>query len=134
MKKYQILEHISDLKIRAFGKTKEKLFLNMLKAMAESQKARKLGEKATREIRIKSSDLATLLVDFLNEVLYLNQVNKENYFDVKFKKFTDTEIEGELIGQKIERLGEDIKAATYHNLDLHQKEDKTWEATVLFDV
>ncbi|PIR90405.1 hypothetical protein COU04_00035, partial [bacterium (Candidatus Gribaldobacteria) CG10_big_fil_rev_8_21_14_0_10_33_41] len=32
-KKYEILEHKADLKIRAFGKTKQELFLNMLLGM-----------------------------------------------------------------------------------------------------
>ena len=38
MKPYEILEHPADLKIRAFGKTKEELFLNMLKGMTDSLK------------------------------------------------------------------------------------------------
>jgi len=135
MKKYEILEHKADLKIRAFGGTKEELFSNILFGMAESQRPKiKIKEKTRREIKIKSLDLSTLLVDFLSEALYLSQVNKEVYFDAKFKKFSDREIEGELFGQKIERFDEDIKAATYHGLNIHRREGKTWEATVLFDI
>lgn len=135
MNKYEILEHKADLKIRAFGKTKEGLFQNMLLGMNESQKPEIKGKKKIkREIKIKSLDLPSLLVDFLSEVLYLTQVNKEVYLDVKFKKFSDAELKVKLLGQKIERLGEDIKAVTYHNLNVHQKKDKTWEATVLFDI
>jgi SHS2 domain-containing protein len=141
MKKYEILEHKADLKIRAFGKTKEELFLNMLLGMKESQKAEVVLEKVKREIKIKSLNLEILLVDFLSEVLYLIQVNKEIYNSIKFKKFTDpstgsgqAEIEGELIGQKVERFGEDIKAVTYHGLEIRQRKDGTWEATVLFDI
>ena len=135
MKKYEILEHKADLKIRAFGKDKKELFSNMLLAMAESQKPEIKGkQKNKRQIKIKSLDLAVLLVDFLSEALYLSQVNKEIYFDINFKKFSNTEIEGELIGQKVERFGEDIKAVTYHSLDIHQKKDKTWEVTILFDI
>jgi len=135
MKKYEILEHKADLKIRAFGKDKKELFSNMLLAMAESQKPEIKGkQKNKRQIKIKSLDLAVLLVDFLSEALYLSQVNKEIYFDINFKKFSNTEIEGELIGQKVARFGEDIKAVTYHSLNIHQKKDKTWEATVLFDI
>ena len=74
------------------------------------------------------------MVDFLSEILYLTQVNKEIYNNVKFTKFTNTEIEGELIGQKVERFGEDIKAVTYHDLDIHQRKDRIWEAIVLFDI
>ncbi|MDP2967448.1 MAG: archease [bacterium] len=137
MKKYEILEHKADLKIRAFGKTKEEVFLNMLIGMSESMKgseARRPEEKIRREVKIKSLDLPTLLVDFLSEVLYLTQVNKEIYRDVKFKELSDTEIRGEIFGQKVERFGEDIKAVTYHSLVVRQKKDRSWEAIVLFDI
>jgi len=53
----------------------------------------------------------------------LTQVNKEIYNKVKFTKFTDTELEAELSGQKVERFGEDIKAVTYHGLEIKQNKD-----------
>lgn len=134
MKKYEILEHKADLKIRAFGKDKKELFLNMLKGITESQRAEKLKTKARRQIKIKSLDLSALLVDFLSEALYLSQVNKEVYFDINFKKFSNTEIKGELIGQKVKRFGEDIKAVTYHSLEIKRTEKGIWEGTVLFDI
>jgi len=134
MKNYEILEHRADLKIRAFGKTKKELFLNMLLGMSESQKTEVLPIKVKKAIKIKSLDLSALLVDFLSEILYLSQVNKEIYNDVKFTKLEDKELEAEIFGQKVERFGEDIKAATHHDLDVHQKEDGSWEATILFDI
>ena len=136
MPKFEILEHKADLKIRAFGKTKEELFRHCLEAMAESMKSeiRKPEEKTKRKIKIKSLDSPALLVDFLSEALYQTQVNKEIYNDVKFNSFTDAEIDGEIIGQKVERFGEDIKAVTYHNLEVKQKKDGRWEAIVLFDI
>jgi SHS2 domain-containing protein len=131
--KYEILEHKADLRIRAFGKTREELFLNMLLGMAESQKPEIKGEgKIIRQIRVKSLDLPALLVDFLSESLYQSQVNKEIYSGAKFKKFSDNELEAELFGKKAERFGEDVKAATHHNLDIHH--NKAWEATLLFDI
>jgi len=135
-KKYEILEHPADLKIRAFGKTKEELFFNMMIGMNENMKPeiKEPIEKTKRNIKIESPDLDSLFVDFLSDVLYLSQANKEIYFDVKFIKFTDTEIEAELFGQKVERFNEDIKAVTYHQLDARQREDSTWEATILFDI
>lgn len=133
--KYEILEHKADLKIRAFGKTKDDLFFNMLNGMSQSQKPEiKIKEKIRREIKIKSLDLPSLLVDFLSEVLYLTQVNREVYSDIKFKKFSDTELEGELLGQKVERFGEDIKAVTHHDLEINQKKDGSWETIILFDI
>ena len=135
MRKYEILEHKADLKIRAFGKGKEEVFLNMLKAMTESQRPEiKEEEEITREVNVKATDLPALLVGFLSEVLYLSQTNREVYFEVTFKKFSDTELEGQLAGRRVESFGEEIKAVTWHSLDVHQKEDGVWEATVLFDV
>ena len=134
MKKFEILEHKADLKIRVLGKTKEELFLNALLGMEESLKPKVLEEVAEKEIEVKSIDLPALLVDFLNEVLYLNQVNREVYSGLKISKFWDNKLEGKVLGKKVERFGEDIKAVTYHNLKVQQKKDGTWEATVLFDV
>ncbi len=135
MKKFEILEHTADLKIKVFGRTKEELFSNALLAMSDAFRPEiKVHKKKTRDIRVESPDLGALLVDFLSEVLYLTQVNKEIYTDIKFKKFLNTHLEGNLFGQKVERFGEDIKAVTYHGLDIHQKKNGIWEATILFDI
>lgn len=135
MKKFEVLEHKADLKIRAFGKTKEELFLNMLRGMTSGLRPKIKNKKLKiKKIKVKAPDLAALLVDFLSEVLYLGQVNKEAYFKVNFKRSSDQEIEAEILGQKVERFGEDIKAVTYHGLDLHQRNDGIWEAVVLFDI
>ncbi|MCD6233210.1 archease [bacterium] len=134
MEKYKILEHKADLKIRAFGKTKQNLFSNALLAMSDSQRAEVSNQKTKREIKVKSPNLSLLLVDFLSEALYLSQVNKEVYKDVEFKKFSDTEIEAELIGNETKSFGEDIKAITYHDLEIYQEGNGIWQATILFDI
>ena len=136
MKRYEILEHKADLKIKVKGSSEEELFLNALLAMEEGLRpeTKETKEEIKREIKIKSIDLPALLVDFLNEALYLIQVHKEIYNEIKFVKFSDNELKAELSGQKVERFGEDIKAVTYHGLDIHQRKDGIWEATVLFDI
>jgi len=141
-KGYKILEHPADVRIQAFGKTKKELFLSamrgmnaILKPQIKSQKPASPagGLKVKSKIKVKSIDLNSLLVDFLNEILYLIQINKEVYNDVKFTKFSDIELEGELIGNKVESFSEDIKAVTYHGLEIKQK-NGLYEATVLFDI
>ena len=151
--KYEILEHKADLKIRVFGKTREELFENAMVGMFGGAKYEPSFVKTTegkmegveREIKISSFDLPSLLVDFLSEVLYLSEVNREVYQKIQFKKFTETpkqnkfatgpvEIEGILIGKELKTIGVIIKGVTYHSLDIRQKEDKTWEAIILFDI
>ena len=136
MKKYEILDHKADLKIRIFGKNKKTLFLNALCSLREALqvKVKKPEKKTKREIKIKSLDFPALLVDFLSEVLYLSQTYKEVYSLVEFKTFSEKEIKGELIGQKAETFDREIKAATYHNLEVWQEKNKTWTAIIIFDI
>jgi len=133
--RYQFLEHRADLKIQVFGRTKEELFLNAMLAMIEYLKPdfKHPETNVEQEITVKSTDSTTLLADFLNEALYLIQVNKEIYSRVSFDMFTNKEITAKLSGQKVEAFGEDIKAVTYHNLEINQK-NNSWEAIVLFDI
>ena len=139
--KYKILPHPADIRVQAFGKTKEELFLNAMKGMtAVLQPKIRSTKHEIRNIKVKSVDLNALLVDFLSEVLYLIQTNKEVYNNIKFTKFSPSNssgqstLEAELIGNKVESFGEDIKGVTYHGLKITQNKDGLYEATVLFDV
>jgi len=141
-KDFEILPHPSDVRVRAFGKTKEELFLNAMQGMVAvlRPKIKDKKEKIKNKIKVKSVDSDALLVDFLSEVLYLIQTNKEVYNDVKFTKFCPSNssgqstLEAELIGNKVESFGEDIKAVTYHGLKVKQNKDGLFEATALFDI
>lgn len=148
MKQYEILEHKGDFKIRVFGKTKQELFLNALLGMESGlrpeidfrnqqyldARLRRAGIGKSRHIKIKSQDSNALLVDFLSEALYLIQTNKEVYNKADFKKFSDTELEADLFGQKVEIFGEDIKAVTYHGLNIRQDNSGIWQTEILFDI
>ena len=134
MKKYEILEHKADLKIRVHGKDKKELFENAMIGMFKSARYEKEDREMKRKIKVSSLDLPSLLVDFLSEALYLSEVNQEVYNNIQFTKFGDKNLEGILLGKKLKRIGVVIKGVTYHDLDIHQKKDKTWQATILFDI
>ncbi len=132
---YEILSHPADLKIRVWGKDKKDLFLNALLSLMESIKPEAIkSQKRQQSIKITSEGLDTLLVDFLNEALYLSQSNQEVYSKIEFNSFSDKKLEGKLIGSKAESFGEEVKAATYHNLRVEKKDEGLWEAIILFDV
>jgi SHS2 domain-containing protein len=134
--KYKILEHKADLKIKVFGKTKEELFENAMVGMFEAAKYEMTKQLASKRltIKIKSIDLPSLLVDFLSEILYLAETKKLVFKKVEFKKFSENEIEANLTGNPLKRMGVHIKGVTYHELDICQKKDGTWQATILFDI
>lgn len=134
MKDYEILEHPTDLKIRAFGKTKEELFSNMLKGMFLGAGAKiENRKKVSRKIKIKSADEQSLLVDFLSEALAQSDINNEVYFEAEFEKLTGTGLVGKIFGSPVKSFGTEIKAVTYHGLEIKKVSDG-WKATVLFDI
>jgi len=130
---FEILPHKADLKIKVFGASKKELFLNAMKAMFEAASIKPEGKVVKRKIKIQSPDILQLLVDFLSEILYLSETENEAYFNIKFKKFSDNTLEGELFGKKIKEQGLIIKGVTYHNLEIRKKKEG-YLATILFDV
>jgi len=141
---YEVLEHVGDAKIRAFGKTKEELFLHAMLGMNALLKPRITNRESRikRAIHITSTDTNALLVDFLSEVNYLREVHGEVYDKARFTRFSDTPsanseqvgLEGELEGVRVEGFGEDIKAVTFHDLDIHKNRKGLWETVVVFDI
>jgi SHS2 domain-containing protein len=136
MKSFRILEHKADLKIEAFGKTKQELFINMVLAMQDFLKIEPeedLANPISRKIIIKSIDSEGLLIDFLNEINFYIEAEQEFYTNFEFKKLDEQELEIDLTGFKIKSIGKDIKAATYHDTKIFQEKD-IWKAVVLFDI
>lgn len=132
---YEILEHTGDVKIRVWGNTREELFQNAMKGMMIVINPKlKIQNPKQRKVEIHSSDINALLVDFLNEVNYLRQVNREAYDTLKIQKLTDTDLVADVHGYEVEGFGEDIKAVTFHDLDIHQNAQGVWETYIVFDV
>ncbi len=134
--KYQILEHKADIKIKIFGKNLKELFLNSLSAIKEilNPKIKSPKEKIERKIKIKSENLSFLFMDFLCEINYLSEIHKEIYEKIKFKKLSEKEMEAILEGKRVEGFSLQIKGVTWHNFEISQKKNKTWQAKVLFDI
>ena len=125
----------------AYGKTVDEVFANSALAIAETMTdSAKIKPKIKKSIKLVNSDLNTLLVDFLNEIVRMTDTDK--LFFSKFKtKVTDAggtwilqaELAGEKINPKKHELRADIKAVTWHMFEL--KKGRTgWTARVVLDV
>lgn len=118
------------------GKSLEAVFTDALEGMFKFMRPNVLpgGKKFERRVVVASSDAASLLVDFLNEALRLAQTEKEAYERAAFAELSDTSLSAALYGAKVESFGGDIKAATYHEADVHREKDGTWRARLVFDI
>jgi len=134
--KYEILPHPADIRLEITASCKEDIFRGALEGMAYiiqpnvSQKS--ISKK--EQIEIHSMDINTLLVDFLNEVLAKSDIYNSVFDSIKIEKLTDNSIKGIIKGRNVKEFSKEIKAATYHELNISQDKNGDWKAIILFDI
>ena len=135
---YEKLSHTADLRLRAWGKDYEELFrsafLGMMGVLKNDIVSLQTTAAVGKIIKIESSDITALLVDFLNEVLYSAAANREIYIDIKFKKLEEEKLEAEIFGVAVGAFDEDIKAVTYHGADVQKNKEGFYETNLVFDI
>jgi len=136
MKPYEFIEHTADVGVRAYGKTLAQAFEHAAKAMfdiiTDSSVVSPVGQY---EITLEAPDVEQLLVDWLSKLLFLNGAK-----NLVFGKFEVTlqgtnlhaQVCGEEYDTKKHKMGEEVKAVTYHMLEVHQTEPIYVQ--VLFDI
>lgn len=144
---YEELEHTADWAIRVWGDNLASLFEHAAQAMFELQGVDLTAEPTlSGAITCRGIDLETLLVAWLNELLYTAEINDAAYtrFTVRISRLSpvppvdEAEPEGEYVlnaaiaGLPGRGSRAHIKAVTYHRISVVQARDR-WEATVTFD-
>ncbi|MFH1414455.1 MAG: archease [Candidatus Omnitrophota bacterium] len=139
MKSYEIIEHTADIGIRVKGKDSKELFRNSALAMfdliATKLKESKSPDKEKILIKINSDNLEELFINWLNELLSLSSVKEKIFCEISFKNLDKNNLEAEVVGCDLKnyKIESEIKAATYHQLQL-KEEQSGWQAEVIFDV
>lgn len=118
------------------GATLEELFRDALFGMVALADPASHAERQPlgREIALESGDPTALLVDFLNEALASMHTDREAYTEVTFHSLTERSLQATLEGYRAESFGEDIKAVTYHEADVHRSSVGAWETIIVFDI
>ena len=136
-KNYEILDHTADIRIRVSGISLSHLFVNAAAAMfdiiAENIACNKQETKAL--IIQEAEDKDELFINWLNELHSLSAAKNIIFKEFKVNKLTETSLEISCTGYPATafKISTEIKAATYHELKIQEK-DKGWEAEVIFDV
>jgi SHS2 domain-containing protein len=133
--KYRVLEHTADAMVEVHGKNLGELFANAAFAMFDQMTDLSKVE-STGELKIvMSADVREqLLVDFLQELLFVNDV--EDFVFSEFEVVTDGKkleaiVKGERFDEKKHTKRSVVKGVTYHKLEFN---DEKSTLTVLFDV
>jgi SHS2 domain-containing protein len=130
---YERVEHTADLAIVVRGSALPELFANAARALFAMMTEPPAAMDRTREISLESIDMEGLLVDWLNELIYLHEVEEETYAEFRITSLTSTTLTAQAIGGATVRKMKTIKAATYHDLTITQT-DQGVESHLVFDV
>ena len=141
MKEFEILEHTADIGIAAYGKTKREVFINAAKGMFNiiTEKERGFKENFSHNLRIRAENIENLLVAWLSELLYLSETRLVVFNRFEIEEFSDYRLKGKAFGEKIDqsshKIKKEIKAVTYHRLEIEKDEENgLWKAQVIFDI
>lgn len=126
-KDYKFLEHKADAKFRAFGKTLNQQFQNSAKALTKVITDDKIKPKIKKIIRVKGIDKKNLLLNFLEELLFL--IDTKNFIlakakvkiqSIKHLQSNSHQLTAELTGDSINnyRTKTHIKAVTYNQMQI----------------
>ena len=133
-KRFEEIAHTADLAMRAYGRDMKELFANaaygMFSLMADLSA---ITPVVHRRVHLQAPDQEALLVDWLNELLYLHEAEGEVYSSFDIQALSPTELSATVEGDKTEAVTKVIKAATFHDLEITKTEDG-YAATITFDI
>ncbi len=128
----------ADLMVECWGETLGEAFGNAAMAMFNAMTPLEgVERRVTREFEVEGDDLGALLFNFLDELLYLHEIDL-----LAFSGFT-VDIDEDALKLRAVAEGEPfdldrhvrgiaIKAVTFHQMSI-EKEDSLWKITVVLD-
>ena len=131
---YKLHEHVADIRLEITGESLTGLFCESMRAMNAVSCPDYSSETVERHLKVSSPDILSLLVDFLNELVFLGQVNHESYERLRVAVVSETHFEAVLKGRKIIGMEEEIKAVTLHEASVLQTEEGRWVANLVLDI
>jgi len=136
-KDFEIIDHTADVGVIAYGDNIGQAFSNAARALFSLiTELDSVAEVVYRDIELSATDEESLLVEWLNELIYL--FDTEN---IVFKRFDVTvlpnaRLRAKSYGEKVDslrhRLKTGVKAATYHMLKVEK--GNGCRVQVIFDI
>lgn len=135
-KSYEYIDHTADLGIRVYGKTQQDLFINITRAIFETQIEGEIEPTKKMNIEITSESQEDLLIDWCRELLYNFSVHGfiPKTYEISMK---NTSLTAHLIGDTFDAQRHtvqlEIKNVTYHDFRI-EKKGEYYQASIIFDV
>ncbi|WP_042699898.1 archease [Thermococcus sp. PK] len=141
MKRWEHYEHTADIGIRGYGDTLEEAFEAVAIALFDVMvNVEKVEKKEVREVEVEGEDLYSLLYNFLEELLILHDTEGLVFrdFEVKIEKTEEGyKLKAKAYGEKLSEKHEpkeEVKAITYHDMEIKQLPNGEWMAQLVPDI
>lgn len=131
-KNFVEIDHTADLCIKVYGKDLPELFCHALKGMYAVAGVQTESANATlQKIKLEGIDKETLLVGFLSECLF--RLQQGEVYDNPQITIRNLKLSGLLRQNSLETLTREIKAVTYHQMKIVEK-DERYFTYIVFDI
>ncbi len=135
---FEIIDHTADVGVVAYGASIEELFTNAaLAVFSLITEPESVGDSVRLDVAVKSESRDGLLVDWLNELIYLFDVKHVLFSRFDIESLTETDIRAICYGESFDpmkhKIMAGVKAATYHMLQFTE-EDEGYRAQIILDV
>ncbi len=134
---FELIDHTADVGVVATGRDLKEVFANAARGMFSIiAELEGIEERVSREVEVTSDDLESLLIEWLNELLFIFDVEHILFGRFEILELEDRRLRARVHGEKVDlrrhELKTGIKAATYHMLKIEK--DDVFRAKVIFDV
>ena len=136
-KDFEIIDHTADVGIRAYGADISQAFANAARALFSLiTELDNVTEALHRDIEVTAPDQESLLVEWLNELIYLFDAEQILFKRFDITRLNQTHLKARNYGEKVDKskhkLKIGVKAATYHMLKVDRGDG--CQLQVLFDI
>ena len=135
---YEVFDHTADVGIHAFGRTLPELFIHAAQGMESLVVVpEQVRELVSREIAVEGHDIVSLLIAWLNALIFLFDTEYLLFRTFEINAFTESSLRGSASGEPYDEqrheLSSAIKAVTWHEAAVEPTGDG-YKARIIFDI
>ena len=131
---FEEISHTADWSLRVWAKDLGGLLAESARgmyALANAEQAE--GPRVRRELLLEGVDAESLLVAFLEELLYISESEGLIFDKFDILEIKETKLNAMMEGRALRSIEKEIKAVTFHNLQIRETE-RGLEVEIVFDV
>jgi SHS2 domain-containing protein len=138
-KDFETIEHTADIGIRAHGIDLSQAFTNAARGMFSLiTDLDDINEIYFRDVEIKAADREALLVEWLNNLLFLFDTEQLIFCRFHIESINEKQMKARCYGERVDKSRHDlkrgIKAATYYMLKVEKVNDYDYQVQVILDI